>query len=602
MTAKTVGDFVVERMHEWGVRRIYGYPGDGINGIVGALDRADGAIEFVQARHEELAAFMACAHAKFSGEVGVCLATSGPGAIHLLNGLYDAKLDHQPVVALVGQQKRSALGGDYQQEVDLVSLFKDVAHEFVQMATSAEQVRHLIDRAMRIARDRRTVTCVIFPNDVQELPAVPVPPREHGTVHSGIGTTAQSVVPPPDALQYAADILNAGRKVAILAGAGALHAGDELIAVAERLGAGIAKALLGKAAVPDDLSFVTGAIGVLGTRPSSWMMEECDTLLIVGSSFPYAEFLPEEGQALCVQIDTDARALGLRYPVELGLTGDSRATLSALLPLLAQKEDMSWREALEGQVAHWWRVLEARAQVSASPINPQRVFWELSPRLPDFAVITCDSGSAANWYARDVKLRRGMKASLSGGLATMGPAIPYALAAKHVHTERPVVALLGDGAMQMNGINGLITIARLWREWVDPRLVVMVLNNRDLNLVSWEQRVLGGDPKFEASQELPDFPYARFAQMLGLAGIRVDTPEAIGGAWDAAFAADRPVLLEMVTDAAVPPLPPDVSLAQARAYFSALWQGDPEGMRTLKAVIREYWASITAGRLERTIA
>jgi len=597
---QTVSDFVIERLRQWGVRRIYGYPGDGINGIVGALDRVDDGMEFVQARHEELAAFMACAHAKFSGEVGVCLATSGPGAIHLLNGLYDAKLDHQPVVALVGQQKRSALGGDYQQEVDLVSLFKDVAHEFVQMATSPEQVRHLIDRAMRISRDRRAVTCVIFPNDLQELPAVPVPPREHGTVHSGIGITAQSLVPPPDALQYAADILNAGRKVAILAGAGALHATDELVAVAERLGAGIAKALLGKAAVPDDLPYVTGAIGVLGTRPSSWMMEECDTLLIVGSSFPYAEFLPEEGQALCVQIDTDARALGLRYPTELGLTGDSRATLAALLPLLSPRSDSSWRESIESEVARWWRVLEARAHVPASPINPQRVFWELSPRLPDDAVLTCDSGSAANWYARDIKLRRGMKASLSGGLATMGPAVPYAISAKHVHPDRPVIALLGDGAMQMNGLNGLITIARLWREWSDPRLVVMVLNNRDLNLVSWEQRVLGGDPKFEASQELPDFPYARFAQMLGLEAMRVDSPDAVGAAWDAAFAADRPMLLEMVTDAAVPPLPPDVSLAQAKAYFSALWQGDPEGMRTLKAVIREYWASLTAGRLETT--
>lgn len=602
MASSTVGDFVVERMHQWGVRRIYGYPGDGINGIVGALDRAGDAIEFVQARHEELAAFMACAHAKFSGEVGVCLATSGPGAIHLLNGLYDAKLDHQPVVALVGQQKRSALGGDYQQEVDLVSLFKDVAHEFVQMATSAEQVRHLIDRAFRIARDRRTVTCVIFPNDVQDLPAVPVPPREHGTVHSGIGTTVPSMVPPPDALQYAADILNTGSKVAILAGAGALHAGDELIAVAECLGAGIAKALLGKAAVPDDLPFVTGSIGVLGTRPSSWMMEECDTLLIVGSSFPYAEFLPEEGQARCVQIDTDARALGLRYPAELGLVGDSAATLAALLPLLERRTESPWRASIESEVARWWRVLEARAHVPASPINPQRVFWELSPRLPDHAVITCDSGSAANWYARDVKLRRGMKASLSGGLATMGPAVPYAIAAKHVHPERPVVALLGDGAMQMNGINGLITIARLWRDWADPRLVVMVLNNRDLNLVSWEQRVLGDDPKFDASQELPDFPYARFAQMLGLEGIRVENPDAIGDAWDAAFRADRPVLLDMVTDAAVPPLPPDVSLAQAKAYFSALWQGDPEGMRTLKAVMREYWASFTAGRSEKTTA
>ena len=590
----TVSDFVIQRLHDWGVRRVYGYPGDGINGLIGALDRFEGSLEFVQVRHEELAAFMAAGDAKFSGEVGVCLATSGPGAIHLLNGLYDAKLDHQPVVALVGQQQRSALGGDYQQEVDLVSLFKDVAHEFVQMATSATQARHLIDRAMRIARDRRAVTCVIFPNDVQDLPAVPAPPREHGTVHTGIGTTATAQVPPDEAITQAADILNAGERVAILAGAGALHATDELIHVAERLGAGIAKALLGKACVPDDQPYVTGAIGILGTRASSRLMEGCDTLLIVGSSFPYAEFLPPEGRARCVQIDTDPRALGLRYPAELGLVGDSRATLAALLPKLEPKPHGAWRRGIEDDVAQWWRVLEARAHVEASPINPQRVFWELSPRLPELAVLTCDSGTSAHWYARDVKLRRGMKASLSGGLASMGPAIPYAIAAKFVHPDRPVVAMVGDGAMQMNGLNGLITIARLWRDWADRRLVVMVLNNRDLNLVTWEQRVLGGDPKFESSQTLPDFPYARFAEMLGLGAVRVDTPEAIGPAWDAAFAADRPMLLEMVTDAAVPPLPPDVSMAQARAYVSALWQGDPEALRTLKAVVREYWASLRA--------
>jgi pyruvate dehydrogenase (quinone) len=324
------------------------------------------------------------------------------------------------------------------------------------------------------------------------------------------------------------------------------------------------------------------------------MMEDCDTLLMVGSSFPYAEFLPPEGRARCVQIDTDPRAIGLRYPAELGLVGDSRATLAALLPLLEQKEHGAWRRGIEAEVAKWWRVLEARAHVEASPLNPQRVFWELSPRLPEQAVLTCDSGTAANWYARDVKLRRGMKASLSGGLATMGPAVPYAIAAKLAHPDRPVIAMLGDGAMQMNGLNALITLARMWRDWADPRLVVMVLNNRDLNLVTWEQRVLGGDPKFEASQVLPDFPYARFAEMLGLGALRVDTPEAIGPAWEAAFSADRPMLLEMVTDAAVPPLPPDVSLAQAKAYLSALWHGDPEAMRTVKAAAREYWASATA--------
>ncbi|RZL08256.1 MAG: thiamine pyrophosphate-requiring protein, partial [Rubrivivax sp.] len=378
--SQTVGDFLLDRLSQWGVSRIYGYPGDGINGIIGAFGRAEGKMQFVQSRHEELSAFMACAHAKFTGEVGVCLATSGPGAIHLLNGLYDAKMDHQPVLAIVGQQARSALGGDYQQEVDLASLFKDVAHEFVHMATTPEQVRHLVDRAMRIARDQRTVTCLIFPNDVQDLPATPEPPREHGTVHSGIGHTAYAQVPSLDGLQQAASLLNAGQKVAILVGAGALHATDEVIAVAERLGAGVAKALLGKAAVPDDLPFVTGAIGILGTKPSSRMMEGCDTLLMVGSSFPYAEFLPKEGQARAVQIDIDPKLLGLRYPMEVCLAGDSQATLRALLPLLDHKSDRRWRDGIEQDVARWWKVLEARAMTEAEPVNPQRVFWELSPR------------------------------------------------------------------------------------------------------------------------------------------------------------------------------------------------------------------------------
>lgn len=589
--SQTVGDFLLDRLSQWGVSRIYGYPGDGINGIVGAFGRAGGKMQFVQSRHEELSAFMACAHAKFTGEVGVCLATSGPGAIHLLNGLYDAKMDHQPVLAIVGQQARSALGGDYQQEVDLASLFKDVAHEFVHMATTPEQVRHLVDRAMRIARDQRTVTCLIFPNDVQDLPATPEPPREHGTVHSGIGRTAIAQVPPLDGLQQAAALLNAGQKVAMLVGAGALHATDEILAVAERLGAGVAKALLGKAAVPDDLPFVTGAIGILGTKPSSRMMDGCDTLLMVGSSFPYAEFLPKEGQARAVQIDIDPKLLGIRYPMEVCLAGDSQATLRALLPLLDHKSDRRWRDGIERDVARWWKVLEARAMTEAEPVNPQRVFWELSPRLPDDSIITCDSGSCANWYARDVKLRRGMMASLSGGLATMGPAVPYAIAAKIAHPNRPVIALVGDGAMQMNGINALITISSLWRQWPDPRLVVLVLNNSDLNLVTWEQRVMGGDPKYEPSQNLPDFPYARFAELLGLKGLRIDRPEDVGPAWDTAFAADRPTVIEVISDPEVPPLPPHITLQQGKAYLSALLHGDPNAMRSVRAAAKEWWAT-----------
>jgi pyruvate dehydrogenase (quinone) len=590
-----VSDQLLQRLHDWGVRRVYGYPGDGINGLMGAFDRIGDRMRFVQTRHEELAAFMATAHAKFSGEVGVCMATSGPGAIHLLNGLYDAKADHQPVLAIVGQQARGALGGDYQQEVDLLSLFKDVAHEYVQMATVPEQVRHLVDRAMRIARDRRCVTCLILPNDVQTLDAVEAPPREHGTVHSGIGFTHTPQLPDAGSLQAAADVLNAGERVAILAGAGALHATDELIATAELLGAGIAKALLGKFAVPDDLPFVTGAIGLLGTAPSWDLMEGCDTLLMVGSSFPYSEFLPKEGQARGVQIDIDGRKLSIRYPMELNLVGDSRATLQALLPLLKRKTDRRWRERIEAGVRDWWRVLEERAMVEATPINPQRVFWELSPQLPDNAMLAVDSGTSAAWYARDIKARRGMRGSLSGGLATMGNAVPYAAAAKMCHPDRPAIALVGDGAMQMLGLNGLITIARLWPEWTDPRLVVMVLNNGDLNMVTWEQRASEGNPKFAASQDLPGFPYAEFARLLGLHGLRVERPDQVAGAWTQALSADRPMLLEFVTDPHVPPLPPHLSLPQMRHYAKALLQGDPDAREVVIATLREVWSTV-AGR------
>lgn len=588
---KTVSDFVLERLSQWGVRRVYGYPGDGINGLIGAFGRTEAPLEFIQTRHEESAAFMACAHAKFTGQVGVCLATSGPGAIHLLNGLYDAKLDHQPVVALVGQQARSALGGDYQQEVDLISLFKDVAHDFVHMAASAEQARHMIDRALRIAMERRAVTCVIFPNDVQDLPAVESPPREHGTVRTGIGLTSHAGVPGEAALRNAADILNRGERVAMLVGAGALDAGAEVREVAERLGAGVAKALLGKAVLPDALPYVTGCIGLLGTQPSWDMMNECDTLLMVGTSFPYAEFLPQDGQARAVQIDRDGRKLSLRYPVELGLVGDSRLTLQALLPMLERKTARRWRERIEKQVARWRQTVRERAMVDARPLNPQRPFLELSQRLPPQSIITCDSGSAANWYARDVDLQEGMMASVSGGLATMGCGVPYALAAKLAHPERPVIALVGDGAMQMLGINELITIAHRWKDWADPRLIVMVLNNGDLNLVTWEQRVMGGDPRFADSQWLPSFSYAEYGRLLGLEGVRVDSPDAVGPAWDHALAAARPVVLEMVTDPEMPPLPPHIPAKQVGAYLRALRKEDAAaGGAALRATIKQWWA------------
>src|SRR4051812_5058098 len=572
--ATTVGTFMLERLADWGVKQIYGYPGDGINGILGGFHEvAD--IEFTQVRHEEIASFAACAHAKFTGEVGVCLATSGPGAIHLLNGLYDAKLDHQPVVAIVGQQARMSLGSDYQQEVDLDALFKDVAAEFVQTCMVPQQAPHLIDRAMRIAKATRSPTCIIVPNDVQELD-YEAPPRAHGAVQSSEAQLSpERLTPSEDALRAAAAVLNAGEKVAILIGQGARGAADEVRAVADALGAGVAKALNGKAALPDDLPYVTGSIGLLGTKPSYDLMEGCDTLLMIGLSFPYSEWLPKPGQASGVQIDIDPRNLAMRYPMEVPLAGDAGATLRALLPLLRRKEDRSWQESISSEVDRWWRILDERAHQDADPLNPQLVFHELSRRLPDGAILTSDSGSATNWWARHLRVRSGMKAALSGTLATMCPAVPYALAAKMAFPDRPVIAAIGDGAMQMTGINALIDLAHYRDRWTNQTLVVCVLHNDDLNQVTWEQRVMSGDPKLDASQVLPTFPYADYAKLLGLHGIRVDRTEDVGPAWDEALNAGRPVLLEAVTDPEVPPLPPHIRFEQAKKLADAVLQGEP---------------------------
>ena len=577
--------FILERLHAWGVKRIYGYPGDGINGLLGAFHDVGDRVEFVQTRHEEIAAFAATAHAKFTGEVGVCMATSGPGAIHLLNGLYDAKLDHQPVVAIVGQQKRMSIGANYQQEVDLNTLFKDVASEYLTTVMDPTQARHAIDRAMRIAKASRSVTAVIVPEDVQEAPYQD-PPRSHGAVYSSLGITEPEVKPKPEDLQHAADVLNAGGKVAMLIGQGAARAADEVVQVAELLGAGVAKALNGRAALPDDLPFVTGAIGLLGTKPSYEMVMNCDTLLIVGSNFPYAEWLPEEGSARAVQIDIDGRLLGMRYaPTEVSLVGDSQATLQALIPLLERKADRSWREQIEHEIERWWTILGERAQQSADPINPQLVFHELSPRLPDNCILTADSGSATNWWARHLKLREGMMAALSGTLATMCPGVPYALAAKFAFPERPVIAALGDGAMQMLGNAALIDIAHYYERWPNRQCIVLVLKNHDLNQVTWEQRVMAGDPKLEASQVLPDFDFASYAEGLGLNGIHVERPEDVGPAWDEALAADRPVVYEAVTDPEVPPLPPHIKFEQAKKLAMAL-PGDPSTGRIVKESVK----------------
>jgi len=575
MASPTVADYLLTRLREWGTEYVFAYPGDGINGILAAWGRADDQPRFIQARHEEMAAFEAVGYAKFSGRPGICMATSGPGAIHLLNGLYDAKLDHVPVVAIVGQTARSAMGGSYQQEVDLLSLYKDVASDYVQQVTVPEQLPNVLDRAIRTALARRAPTAVIIPSDVQELP-YDAPGHAFKMVPSSLGTDWPATTPGQAALQRAADVLNAGSKVAILAGQGARAARGELEQVAGLLGAGVAKPLLGKDVLPDDLPYVTGSIGLLGTRPSYEMMRHCDTLLTVGSSFPYTQFLPDFGQARAVQIDIDGSLIGMRYPYEVNLVGDSAATLRALIPLLEHKQDRSWREGIEAHVARWWEVMDAEAMVEADPVNPMLLFHELSKRLPANAIVAADSGSAANWYARQLRFRGDVRGSLSGTLATMGPGVPYGIGAKFAAPGRPAIVFAGDGAMQMNGLAELITIARYWREWDDPRLIIAILHNNDLNQVTWEMRAMEGAPKFTESQTLPDVDYAAFAASLDLAAVHVDKPDQVGPAWDSALASDRPSVLDVRTDPSVPPIPPHATFEQAKDAAKALLKGDED--------------------------
>ena len=573
MAKPTVGDYLLERLRAWDVTKVFAYPGDGINGILAAWGRADNEPAFIQARHEEMAAFEAVGYAKFTGKVGVCMATSGPGAIHLLNGLYDAKLDHVPVVAIVGQTNRSAMGGSYQQEVDLLSLFKDVASDYVQMVTVPEQLPGVLDRAIRVALTSRAPTAIIIPADVQEL-EYSAPTHAFKMVPSSLGIDWATAVPNSDAVARAAEILNAGSKVAILAGQGARGARAELEQVAELLGAGVAKALLGKDVLSDELPYVTGAIGLLGTRPSYDLMRGCDTLLTVGSSFPYSQFLPAFDQARAVQIDVDGKMIGLRYPYELNLVGDAKATLQALIPLLRRKEDRSWREDIEAKVTRWWETMEKEAMVEADPVNPMRLFHELSTRLPDNAILAADSGSSANWYARQLKFRGNVRGSLSGTLATMGPGVPYGIGAKFGHPDRPVIVFEGDGAMQMNGLAELITVKHYWEQWADPRLIVAVLHNNDLNQVTWEMRAMGGAPKFAESQTLPDVDYAAFATSLGLQGIHVDKPDDLGPAWERALSADRPTVLDVRVDPSIPPIPPHATFEQAKDAARSILKGD----------------------------
>ncbi|RBY81556.1 thiamine pyrophosphate-requiring protein [Blastococcus sp. TF02A-26] len=577
MSDRLVADLVVERLRAWGVPRVFGYSGDGINAVMGALRRAGGDPAFVQARHEEAAAFMAVGHAKYTGGVGVVLSTQGPGAVHLLNGLYDAKLDGVPVVAVMGQQQRTVLGAEYQQEIDLLSLVKDVAAQFAQTVTAPEQAAMVLDRAFRTALETRSPTVVVLPHDVQQQPA-PEPEQEHGVVITAPTWRRGRHLPADEDLRAAADVLNAGQRVALLVGQGARGAQEEVVAVADRLGAGIATSLLGKPYVDETLPAAAGVMGHLGTTASAVLLGGCDTLLLVGTNDPWTEFYPAPGQARAVQIDVDGRHLGDRYPVEVGLPGDAAETLRALLPLLADRGGSPWQAEVEGAVRSWHDLSAERARTPATPVNPEAVLAELSPRLPADAQVAVDVGSVTYWYARQLRLPRGVPAHLSSTLASMGCAVPYALAAKLAAPDRPVVALSGDGAMQMLGNAELVTVAHRWRQWADPRFVVCVLANRDLAEVSWEQREMEGDPRFDDSQTLPDFPYAGYADLLGLTGIRVDDPAGLGSAWDQALAADRPVVLEVRTDPDVPLLPPFPAGEQKLSSFRAgLAQEGPSG-------------------------
>ena len=566
---RTVADLVVERLVAWDVERIYGYAGDGNNPLLGALRRSEVGPRFMRARHEESAAFMAVADAKYSGGVGVATATQGPGAAHLINGLYDAKLDSVPVVALVAQQHTSVLGSDYQQEINLTSVFADVAGPFLQTVASAEQMPMVIDRAFRAALTHRTPVVVVLPHDVQNAPAPDLGGgsgqghggQEHGVQEHGVVVTAPEwthgvVTPRDDDVARAVRVLDAGESIAILAGRGMAGAQQELMDLARRLDAGVTMSLLGKPYVDESHALVGGTMGHLGTTASARILQNCDTLLIVGSNDPWTEFYPVPGQARAVQIDLDPAKLANRYPVEVGLVGDAAPALRVLTERVARRDRSAWRAHVERWVAQWRDITRERADVPARFLNPELVARRLCLHIPHDARLAVDVGSSVYHYVRQMDLPTTVPAHLSSTLASMGCGIPYAIAAKATAPAKPVVVLAGDGAMQMLGINELITVAESWPTWEDPQMIVVVLSNGDLAEVSWEQRESEQQPRFARSQEVPRFDMAGYAELLGLRGVRVEDRAQLDAALEAAFSADRPTVIEAVTDPDVPLLPP----------------------------------------------
>ena len=572
-------EVLVERLIDWGVEFVFGLPGDGINGIMEALRTRQEKIHFIQVRHEESAAFMACGYAKFTGNLGVCLATSGPGGIHLLNGLYDAKLDHQPVLAITGLQFHDLIGTHTQQDVALDKLFMDVC-VYNERVMGANHVENVLDLACRTALSCRGVSHLTIPVDFQEMEVKKSTRSKRNVPHH---TSDRYFPPAPVAMEWeliaAAEILNSGKKIAMLAGQGALQATDELEQVAELLGAPIIKALLGKAAVPDDSPYTTGPIGLLGTRPSQEAMEECDTIFIVGSSFPYIEFMPRPDQARGVQIDHNPQQIGLRFPVEVGLVGDSRDTLRALIPLLKRNSNRKFLEKAQSGMKDWWKLMEERSTRRDKPMKPQVVAWELGKRLPSDAITACDSGTIATWWARQIPSKRGQMHTLSGNLASMAPGLPYALAAQLAYPGRPVVAFVGDGGFSMLMADFVTAV-----KYRLPIKVVIIKNNV-LGQIKWEQMVFLGNPEFGVQLQPIDF--AEFAHACGGVGFTVEDPEECGTVMEQFLAAPGPAILQAVVDQFEPPLPGKITADQALHFAESLARGEPNRGKIALTVVSE---------------
>jgi pyruvate dehydrogenase (quinone) len=576
--ATTAADVLIDTIMDWNVDTVFGLPGDGINGIIEALRKREKDIRFIQVRHEEAAAFMACGYAKYTGRLGVCLATSGPGGIHLLNGLYDAKLDGQPVLALTGLQYHDLINTHTQQDVELDKLFMDVsAYNARIMGTT--HVENVADLACRTAFAYHGVAHIAFPVDFQSQPVEKKGSKRNILHHTSDIFSRGARLPDEGDLQRAADLLNQGKKIAILAGRGALNATDELEQIAERLGAPIIKPLLGKAAVPDDSPYTTGPVGLLGTKPSQEALESCDTLLMVGTSFPYIEFLPKPGQARAVQIDIDAMRIGLRYPVDVGLVGDGKRTLEGLLPLLEEHADRAFLNRAQDGMKDWWAVMEEQGARQDKPLKPQLVAWELGQRLSDTAIVSADSGTIATWWARQIPAKRGQMYSLSGTLASMANGLPYAIAAQVAYPERQCVAFVGDGGFSM-----LMAEFATCVKYRLPIKVVIIKNN-SLGMIKWEQMVFLGNPEYGC--DLHPIDFAAFARACGGSGFTIEDPADCGRILDQAFSTPGPVIVEAVVDPFVPPMPAKVTLEQATKFAEALARGEPEGAKIAWTVLSD---------------